>query len=422
MNLFGWTIARKNADTLTLDQFIQRLDAIYQTVSGIQVTPDTAMESPTVHAIVQAISGTISTLPVHVQLESVDSKGRVTTEVLRNHPVERLLQRPNDIQDRVTYWLDAASWLVRYGNHYAYKARGITGPIRRLDFMEPSRVCVHRRQEDGGIEYRVTKYGGEYDVYQPWEMHHARGPARNGYVGDSPVMDVREAIAMEIAAERFGGNFFGNGAMPGLVFKYAETFKGHNTPQQKQAFLDELQRLFTSKGRFKSMLLPRGIEMDSLDVDNEKTQFLDTRKHIRTVIAGALNVPPHIVGDLERGTFSNIEHQQLEWFKGPIVKYCRIFESAMERDLLTPADRASGVVIRFNQEGALRGDFKTRQEGLNIQRQAGVITANEWRELEGRNPLPDGQGGDDVYQQGPSGQTVGGKKPANGGSDATGTA
>lgn len=418
MNLFGLNLSwQRKAATLTLDQFINRLEAVMQTVSGIAVTPDTAMEAPTVQAVVQAIAGTLSTLPVHV-LQKTTSPNGVSKEPLPNHPVARLLQAPNEQQDRVTYWLDATSWLVRHGNHYAVKARGMTGPIRRLEAVSPSCVQVEQN-DDRSLRYRVTMAGGVPRDYAASDIHHARGAARNGYCGDSPIMDMREAIALEIAAERFGASFFGNGAMPSIVFKYAKESQGHQTQEQRDKFIQQFHAAYNAKGRFRAMVLPKGMDMDPLAVDNDKAQFLETRKHQRTVIAGGLGVPPHMVGDLERGTFSNIEHQSLEFIMRVALRYVRIFEAAMERDLLTPADRNSGVIIRFNLDGALRGDFKSRQEGLKLQREMGVITGNEWREEEGRNPL---DGLDKVWTQGPSGQN-GPKAAGNeGGTDATGTA
>lgn len=420
MNLFGLTLSwQRKAATLTLDQLIQRLDAVMQTVSGITVTPDTAMEAPTVQAIVQAVAGTLSTLPVHVMQKTV-SDTATKKELLPNHPVAKLLAHPNDEQDRVTYWLDAASWLVRHGNHYAVKGRGQTGPIRRLEAVPPGDMAVTQR-EDRSVVYRVSQASGGQRDYERWEMHHVRLGARNGYCGNSPIHDVRESIALEIAAERFGASFFGNGAMPSLVFKYAKESQGHQTQEQRDKFIQQFHAAYGAKGRFRALVLPKGMEMDPLAVDNDKAQFLETRKHQRTVIAGAFGIPPHLVGDLERGTFSNIEHQSLEFIQRVILRYVRIFEAAMERDLLTPADRAQGVIIRFNLDGALRGDFKSRQEGLKIQREMGVITANEWREEEGRNPM---DGLDTVWEQGPSGQNQNAKNPSGdeGGDDATGAA
>jgi HK97 family phage portal protein len=155
------------------------------------------------------------------------------------------------------------------------------------------------------------------------------------------------------------------------------------------------------------MILPFGMEIGStVPVENDKAQFLATRQHQRSIIAGAFGVPPHLVGDLSRGTFNNVEQQSIDFVTSVVLPYCRIFEAAMERSLLTDEDRRGGIVIRFNLEGALRGDFKSRQEGLNIQRQAGVISANDWREHEDMNPISPDDGGDEYYRQGPSGQSA----------------
>jgi HK97 family phage portal protein len=156
------------------------------------------------------------------------------------------------------------------------------------------------------------------------------------------------------------------------------------------------------------MLLPKGIDMSDklIGFENDKAQFLETRKYQRTVIAGAFGVPPYLVGDLERQTFNNAEQQGTNKVTEVLLPMARIFESAMERDLLTADDRAGGIIIRFNLDGLLRGDFLQRQQGLQIQRNGGVISANEWREAEGMNPITDAKdGGDNYYQQGPSGQT-----------------
>jgi HK97 family phage portal protein len=154
----------------------------------------------------------------------------------------------------------------------------------------------------------------------------------------------------------------------------------------------------------KALLLPKGIEVGrDIPVDADKAQFLQTRQYQRTVIAGAFGVPPHLVGDLTKMTFGNVEQQSLDFVQNVILPYVQIFESAMERDLLTDEDRRDGVCIRFNLDAALRGDFKTRQEGLNIQRQAGVINADEWRDHEGMNPIG-GPEGETYWTRGPSGQ------------------
>ena len=396
--------------TLTLEQLMQRLELAFQTLSGIAVTPETAMQSPTVQAIVRAISPRISTLPVHV-FQKTTSRGRDKKEPLPNHPVSRLLSAPNDFQDRVAFWLDATSWLVRYGNFYAFKARGQTGPIRRLEPLHPGGVTV-KQEDDLSVTYGVTLSRAEQRIYSSREIMHARGPSRDGVCGASPIVDARDSIALEIAAERFGGSFFGNGAMPLIMFTYMQGVGGFKTDEQRDRFVNEFQAAYTGKGRFRALLLPKGIEAkDPVTVDNDKGQFFQTRQFQRTVISGAFGVPPHLVGDLTKGTYNNVEQQSLDFVLNVVMPYVRIFEASMERSLLTDDDRSGGVIIRFNLDAALRADFQTRQAGLKIQRDSGVINPNEWREHEGMNPIKPEDGGDDYWRQGPSGQQAGGAKP-----------
>lgn len=412
MNLFGWELSLAKKDAVSIDVIIRRLEAAFETSSGVSVTPANAMRSPTIHAIVTAVARRISTLPVHV-MERSEVDGNVTKKKLPNHPVARLLRRPNEWQTASNYWLDATSSLIRYGNFYAFKARGKTGPIRNLNPLHAGVTDVVQN-DDLSLTYTTTLEGGKFVEFRPSQIHHVRGPARNYVKGDSPIMDVRETIALEIAAEAFGATFFSNGAMPGLIFKFMDGFKGFKTDEERRQFVTDFQESYGKRGRFRALLMPNGIEVgDPVGVDNDKAQFLETRKLQRSIIAGAFGVPPHLVGDLERGTFSNIEHQSLEFIQAVVLPYCRAFETAMERDLLTDEDRRSGIIIRFNLDGALRGDFKSRQEGMAIQRLNGVINANTWRKNENMNPISTEDGGDEYWRQGPSGQTA--SPPAKGG-------
>lgn len=410
------SLSRKSAQTLTLDQLIGRLDAVHETFSGISVTPENCMQSPTVNAIVTAVSRRISVLPVKVMRraevkpegknEEVPSTRRVRKEELPNHPVAKLLENPNRWQDRVSFWADATSALMRHGNFYAYKSRGQTGPIRELLPLQSGAVSVDQDLDTLDLIYRATLANGQYREFAVPQIMHARSAARNMIKGDSPINDIREAIALEITAERMGASVFGNSAMPSMVFKHEATSLGFESAEEEQQFIDDFQAAYSKKGRFKSMILPKGMGVDTVAVDAEKAQFLATRQYQRTVIAGAFGVPPHMVGDLSRGTFNNVESQSLDFVINVILPFVRIFEASMERSLLIDEDRRSGVIIRFDLDAAIRGSFKERQEGLNIQRQAGVISVNDWRQHENMNPISEDDGGDEYYRQGPSGQSA----------------
>jgi len=412
MKLFGLEIgwARKSdGQSLSIDQVIRRLEEHYQISSGIALNPDIAMQSPTVQAIVQAVSRRIAISPVQV-FKKTTVNGVTRKELLPDHPVALLLKKPNAILKPSSFWLDATSWLVRYGNYYAWKGQTSTRKVLRLLPLHPSAVTIKQDLTDVfNIAYMVTFPNGQHQEYTPDQILHARGPARDGLKGDSPIMDVREAIGLEIAAERFGAMFFGNGATPGLVLTTAPGSQGFKTDEERKKFRDDIEAVYGKRGRHRVMLMPKGIELgQQIVIDNDKAQFLATRQYQRTVIAGSFGVPPHLVGDLSKGTFNNVEQQSLAFVQNVVQPVVTIFEQALEHDLLSDEDREQGVIIRFNIDASLRADFLTRQQGLAIQRQNGVRSPNEWREMEGLNPR---EGGDTYLDGGTSGQQPAGSEP-----------
>lgn len=379
----------------------ERKDASFETVlrllaaqMGIAgtVTPDTCMRSPTVHAIVTAISRRIASTPVHVY-ETSQRKGREVKQPLPDHPIAQLLRRPNEWQSRYDYWQDAASSFVRHGRYIAKIGRGTTGPIRRLYPVNPSGVEVKRDDQTLAVSF---VYNGQEWPFE--KVHFVRGPSRDFFSGDSPVKDVATTIGLEIAAEEFGESFFHNGAVPLLMFQYAQGFKGFKTPTEEKNFVDMFQAALSGNKRHRAFLVPLGIESkDPVRIENDKAQFLQTRQLQRTIIAGAFGVSPYHVGDLTSGKYDNLEQQSGDFTLNVIMPVVQAFESAMERDFFTPADRSAGLKIRFNLDAELRASFIERQQGQQIQLHNGVITPNDWREREGLPPRTDADG--DEFQQ-----------------------
>ena len=385
--------------TEQFEQVLMRLIAANEgSVAGI--TPDSALASPTVHAIDTAISRRLSVTPVHVFKKTTNENGLDIKTKMSNHPAAILLRNPNEWQTATDFWMDAASVWTRWGNFYAYKSQTGTGKTVALIPLN-SRDVTPKLKDNKNFHYSVNE-GAETIDYSPNKILHARSRARNFYEGDSPITDIRTAIMMEILAEKFGESFFRNGAVPMQVFRYMEGFSAFETAEEEKKFVDDFKEAFSGSKRFNAMLLPHGIETaDGPSVENDKAQFIESRKYQRTVIAGAFGVPPHLVGDLERATFNNVEQQDKDFTMNVILPVAKSFESALERSLLSEEDRETGIIIRFNLNSILRADFKSRQEGLQIQRLAGAINPNEWREIEGMNPR---EGGDTYYEQGPSGQ------------------
>lgn len=407
MKIFGFEINREQKSQ-QFETVLQRIIAASEGRSD-SVTPETCMSSPTVQAVVKVISSRLAVTPVHVYRKTVRS-GRAFKERLADHPVARLLQYPNSWQTRSDFFGDATSSLIRYGNFYAYKSRGSTGPIRELVPMHSSAVTPEQDVSTYSVTYKVQQKKGPEIELPASKVMHVRGSARDFLSGDSPIRDVSRTIALEIAAEQFGWSFFANGAVPLMVFKFMQGAGGFKTKEQEDEFVKSFQEALGGSKRHKAMLLPKGIETgDPVRIENDKAQFLETRKLQRTIIAGALGVPPQYVGDLDGSKWNNTEQMQLSFTQDVIYPIAQRFEAAMERDLLTDDDYRSGVIIRFNLDASLRADFKSRQEGLRIQRDAGVISPNEWREMENMNPISDVDGGEDYLR--PANMMVAGAEP-----------
>ena len=400
MKIFGLNITRESK-AAQFETTLSRLIAAKVGEAG-QVTPENCEQSPTVKAIVTAISNRLAVTPVHV-LRKTTVNGREKKEQLPNHPVARLFRYPNPYQTRAAFFSDAASTFVRWGNFLAHKTRGSTGPIRELHPLKIGSVGVDQSQVNPIYRYAGQEYTGK-------DLLVVRGTARDFVWGDSPVRDVADTIALEIAAERFGLSFFANGAVPLLIFKYAQGTGAFKTKEAEERFVEDFQVALSGTRRHRAMLMPKGIEAgDPVKIENDKAQMIETRRYQRTVIAGAFGVPPNYVGDLERATFNNVEQQTIQFTSDVIYPVVQRFEEALERDLLTDEDWSSGVVVRFNLDSILRADFKSRQEGLQIQRTNGVISPNEWREIEGKNPLGEDQGGEDYLY--PANMVVAGEEP-----------
>ena len=340
-------------------------------------------------SIVTGISGRIASMPVHVYQTSM-SDGKESKEVLPNHPVARLLKYPNDYQSSYDYWQDAISSFIRHGCHIAVKGQGSTGPIRNLFPLVPSDTEV-KQLENLNL---IFKHKGVTE-YPKSKIHYVRGPSNDFATPQSIVKNISIAIGLEIAAENHSATFFKNGAIPLIIFKMLGDFK---TPEDQKKFVSDFQEKYSGDKAFKAMMLPKNVDVaNPVNIDNQKAQLNEIRKHQSVMIAAAFGIPPHVVGILDNAHYNNIEQQEQDLLNTVILPIVQNFERAMERDLLTQSDRNSGIKIRFNMNAIQRADFKTQQEGLEKQLINGVITPNMWAEKLGYNPISKDDGGDQYY-------------------------
>jgi HK97 family phage portal protein len=201
--------------------------------------------------------------------------------------------------------------------------------------------------------------------------------------GVSPVTLLRESIGLEMAAERHGALQFGNGARPGGVLEHPETMSEDAALRLKK----QVTEASSGDNQHKLVLLEEGMKWHQVGLSNEDAQFIETRKLSRSVIAGAFRIPPHLIGDLERATFTNIEHQGIEYVTRALMGRARRWEQRLNMTLLTPSERRE-FYFEFDFNVLLRGDSKTRFEAYNQAIQAGWLSRNEVRGMENLNPAP----------------------------------
>ena len=207
-------------------------------------------------------------------------------------------------------------------------------------------------------------------------------------MGYSPIAMAKNAIGMAIACEEYGAKFFANGAAPGGVLEHPGTIKD---PQRLRE--NWMSQFGGSANSGKIAVLEEGLKYTPIGISPEQAQFLETRKFQINEIARIFRVPPHMVGDLEKSSFSNIEQQSLEFVKYTLEPWVIRWEQSIQRSLLTQEEKAT-YFVKFNLEGLLRGDYQSRMNGYAIGRQNGWMSANDIRELENLDRIPAEEGGD----------------------------
>jgi len=284
--------------------------------------------------------------------------------------------------------------LLLWGNAYAQIIRNGKNEIVALYPLMPNKMSVDR-DETGRLYY--TYYRGSDEAIknkefavtlQPSDVLHIPGLGFDGLVGYSPIAMAKNAIGMAIACEEYGAKFFANGAAPGGVLEHPGTIKD---PQRVR---ESWQSTFGGSGNAnKIAVLEEGMKYTPIGISPEQAQFLETRKFQINEIARIFRVPPHMVGDLEKSSFSNIEQQSLEFVKYTLDPWVIRWEQSIQRSLLSKDEKAV-YFVKFNLEGLLRGDYQSRMNGYAIGRQNGWMSANDIRELENLDRIPAEDGGD----------------------------
>jgi len=284
--------------------------------------------------------------------------------------------------------------LLLWGNAYAQIIRNGKGEVVALYPLMPNKMQVDR-DENGELYYIYTRSSDEaktmdgVTVYlTPRDVLHIPGLGFDGLVGYSPIAMAKNAIGLSIATEEYGAKFFANGAAPSGVLEHPGTIKDPSRLRENWN-----STFGGSANSGKVAVLEEGMKYTPISISPEQAQFLETRKFQIDEIARIFRVPPHMVGDLEKSSFSNIEQQSLEFVKYTLEPWLVRWEQSMIRSLLTPSEKQE-YFIKFNVDGLLRGDYASRMSGYATARQNGWMSANDIRELENLDRIPAEDGGD----------------------------
>ena len=361
------------------------------TTSGKVVTERSAMQMTAVYSCVRILAEAVAGLPLHLYRYR-DDGGK---EKAIGHPLYLLLHdEPNPEMSSFVFRETLMTHLLLWGNAYAQIIRNGKGEVVALYPLMPNKMSVDR-DADGRLYYTYQRSSEEAPIAEgskvilsPKDVLHIPGLGFDGLVGYSPIAMAKNAIGLAIATEEYGSKFFANGATPSGILEYPGTVKD---PEKVR---DSWTRGFSGSGNaHKVAVLEEGMKYTPISISPEQAQFLETRKFQINEIARIFRVPPHMVGDLDKSSFSNIEQQSLEFVKYTLDPWVVRWEQSIQRTLLQDEEKTR-YFVKFNLEGLLRGDYQSRMNGYATARQNGWMSANDIRELENLDRIPPESGGD----------------------------
>lgn len=364
-----------STETKSADDVLRDLLAGSNSKSGQSVTLTSALEVPVVLGIARVIAEGVAQVPWKIYQRVGDGR----TEA-RDHPLFYLLhRRPNEWQTSFEFREQIVLHLVLSGNAFVFVNRSSNGSIIELLPYEPGSVTVKRR-DDMSMEYRIRLANGSDVVITRQNMWHVRGPSWNGYLGLDAVKQARNAIGMSMAMEEFGSALFANGARPGGLISTEQPLKA----EQVKAIKDQWASAQAGSGNaMKTALLHSGLKYQPLSWNADEAQFIEAQKRVILNLCAVFRVNPIMVQQTEgSAAYASVEQMFLAHLVHTLMPWYERIEQSAEIGLLTEAERKAGFYTKLEAKGLMRGTAKERAEYMQIMRQNGVITANEWRDYE----------------------------------------
>ena len=360
--------------------------------SGEKVDEQSAMQIAAVYACVRLLAESVAQLPFHFYRYTDNGNGK---EMAKDHPLYRLLYlMPNPEMTSFTWRETLMTHLLLWGNSYNQIIRDGKNNVISLYPLLPENVEVDR-DEQGEIYYIYHAYTDETpgeknrDIYfRRDEILHIPGLGFNGLVGFSPIAMMKNSLGAVLAVEKYGSSFFKNGAQPIGVLEHPNILKDPEKIRRQWG-----ETYGGAGNAHKVAVIEEGMSYKPISLPPEDSQFISTRQYGVEEICRIFNVPPHMVQDLQRSTFNNIEHQSIQFVKHSLMPWLVRIEMAIIKDLLTE-DEQLNYFPKFNVDGMMRGDTLSRMNSYAVGINNGIYSVDEVRQLENLPPLPDGEGGD----------------------------
>lgn len=355
-----------------------------------RVSERTAVSLTAVYACIRVLAEAVAQLPLHLYKITEDGKRVKATD----HPLYFLLHdEPNPEMTSFTFREVAMTHLLIWGNFYAQKITNGKGELIGLYPLMADKMTVGRN-ESGQIYYQYRhskneagKAKEETVNLKAKDVFHVPGMGFDGIVGYSPLAMAKNAIGTTLACEEYGSKFFVNSAAPSGVLEHPSTLKD---PKKVRESWNDLFSGSANSSRV--AVLEEGMTYKPISITPEQVQFLETRKFQNGEIARIFRVPGHMIGDLEWTTYANIEQQSLEFVKYTLDPWLVRWEQAIARQLLNEEAKRT-YYAKFNVDGLLRGDYQSRMQGYALGRQNGWYSANDIRNLENMELIPEEEGG-----------------------------
>ena len=354
------------------------------TYTGMAVTPDSAMQQPAVFACVRVISEDVASLPIKIYSRISDME----REPIEGHPVSVLLRnRPNSEMTSFTFMETMTAHVLLYGNAYAEIERNGAGEPIGLWILLPENVILEIFE--GSVQYRYQS-GTKTAILKSENVLHIKGLGHDGLTGYSPIQYAKQTIGISAAMEEAGGTFFANSSRPSGVLEHPAKLSEEASKRLRQGW----DGMYSGSGNVgKTAILEEGMQWSSLSIPNSDAQWLEARQYALQDIARIYRVPPHMVGDLSRATYSNIESQQIAYIQQTLLPWLRRWEQEINKKLIGSDDRS--VYGEFLVEEMMRGNTIDRFAAYRTARESGWLSVNEIRKRENMNPI---EGGDNFIQ------------------------